>query len=308
MVAFFQIPKALVFQIGGLHAERYLQARLTNDIKRLGVGSGCLAAALTPQGRTQGLFRVGRVSADSFLLTCDGGNSDAVLPALKKYIAADRLTVDDRSSELFVLHILGSIDGVERLLSAALRLPSVVMPAHELSVQPCADGYIQAARRSADLGFDVVVGRKLLGDLDSFLISDGAEALSEADRTMLRIRAGVLSFPEELNEDALFSEAGLLNAVSFKKGCYVGQEVVEKIDAIGKLSRKLRRVRLDGLPAVTPSQAVLSSSGEEIGEIVTAASDRANQKTWIFASMKNTAAGQPGAVVSVLDATGVIVD
>ena len=71
-------------------------------------------------------------------------------------------------------------------------------------------------------------------------------ALSEESYNLLRIKQGVPVYPDEINEDVILSECGVLDAVSFSKGCYVGQEVIERSDAIGRLPRALERIRLVG--------------------------------------------------------------
>lgn len=228
-----------------------------------------LAAALTPQGKTEGLFSVIHRAPGSYLLIADGGEPQAVLAAFKRYLVADRVDVVDRSPEWEVLHLLP--ESVEEC---------AILPAQRVGMFA---GVCAAARRRApQQGFDLVGSREQL----AAAISGGVE-LTEANALLLRLRAGVPSFPEELNSETLFSESGLSEAVSFSKGCYVGQEVVEKIDSHGKTARVLRRLSIASNETIASGAIVSSVDGERVGEVLTAVFDPESGRWLAFCTLKN---------------------
>jgi len=112
------------------------------------------------------------------------------------------------------------------------------------------------------------------------------EPLTEELYERLRIMHGEPAFPSEVNGDVILTETGLFDAVSFTKGCYVGQEVIERSDAIGKLPRSLERIRLGGHAEVAPDTEVLSAVGERLGKVLTCAQGRGGEPTFVFALLR----------------------
>lgn len=264
----YQFPTPIILEVTGKDSPRYLHARLTNEVKNLKVGSAVLAAALNPQGRTEGLFWVQRVGDQQYYLTCDGGEAEKIISALKRYIVADRVTVTERSQDLMLVHLVGAetppISTELNLLAQSL------------------------VKRLGVSGKDLILPKQSAAALGGEFQRLGAQWLTDSAWQFLRISAGLPTFPAELNPDTIFSEAGLGMAVSFTKGCYVGQEVVEKIDARGRTPRVLRRLRVAGkLSAADVEVLTLGDAPQKIGEIVSSANDPASEVSFAFASLKN---------------------
>jgi folate-binding Fe-S cluster repair protein YgfZ len=123
MANYFQFPSPIVFAVSGKDSERYLNARLTNNIRTLEINKSCLAAQLSPQGKTEGLFRVYRDQSDHFLLYADGGDSAQILTAFKRYIVADRVEVEDLSNAYRLVHLFAAV--VDTKLSFAIQRTAV---------------------------------------------------------------------------------------------------------------------------------------------------------------------------------------
>ena len=293
-LSYFQLPNALTFFVEGRDATRYLNARLTNDIKSLSPGSTCLAGMLTAQGRTQGLFRV-LALPEGFLLVSDAGDSSLITAALKKFIVADRVTVTEQSAERTVIHLIGNDSIYPNMLP---RPPELAQAASSKE-----DIYSVRANRGAELGTDLVLPRARLAELFSALQSSGAMEFSPEKAELLRLKAALPAFPSEINEESLFSEAGLKEAISFKKGCYVGQEVIEKVDAMGRLPRRLAQVSFDG-PTAPLTGATLLVSGVSVGKILSIAHDAQEQRSYGLASVKNSGELIPGTRLECAGVTG----
>jgi tRNA-modifying protein YgfZ len=268
----------LLFRFRGKDVARYLNSRLTNDIKGLPLGGSCLAAALNPQGRTEGFFTVYRLDEGEFLLACDGGDGTAVVAALLRYKVADRIEYDDISPETTLVHVSSS---VAELLANEGKLPPLASQGH-FSIK---DGLLITKRiRSDEHGYDCIVPRNAVAELfGSF------REISRSEYTARRISARIPSFPEELNPERLFSESQFMEAVSFKKGCYVGQEVITKLDTFGRLPRRLLAFKfpLKFEPALK-AKAVHPETKEPLGILLSSGYLEANSSTFCFISVSES--------------------
>lgn len=244
----YTFPSPLILRVTGRDATRYMNARLSNDVRALSVGGTCLAAALTAQGKTEGLFVVLKLGESEFLLYCVGGDHQEVIAAFRRYIVADRVEVKE---EAWTLHHVSSREEFPTLESSTFLLQE--------------SSYLSLQARIGTTGIDVLTPQG--HSLPEQLLN--AEELSYDQFEALRISRGAPSYPEELNDEALFPEAQFKHPVAFGKGCYVGQEVIEKVDAIGKLSKALRRIRVNGeLEVLKGSEVRLTSTPTVVGKII----------------------------------------
>lgn len=285
----FELPGSLILEITGRDSARYLNARLTNDIKSLTAPGTCRAAALNPQGRTEGFFRVIAAAKDHYILTCDGGDPEKVIPAFKRYIVADRVDVKDLSGEFSAVHL---IPGPQTLTIPVPGKEAINLPAGPADVLIQEGLYAVRAVRAGPPGYDLICSSALSSQICSSLVQDGAILCDGESLKLKRIKAGIPSFPEELNDSHLFSESGLSDAVSFRKGCYVGQEVVEKIDAYASLPKVLKKLKLEGKLENSADLHVFSAvQGEntpnKIGKILSFVYDPGENATYCFAAIKS---------------------
>lgn len=313
----YQIKSPLVLEISGKDAPRYLHNRLSNQIKELPVGRWTFAAALSPQGKTEGFFKVFRLagesaSGDKFIVICDGGDHSEVTAALLRYKVADRVDVKDLSQSAIMLSF-AEIDTPSQILSYPSNsssiqdlpenLPSSIAKSlssilnltitgldkplgeFQLSIE---DKFCILASKANRLATSFKIAQNkglidspeqdyllILNDTESCLKAselleklklNGWNLLSEPTQDFLRILGGIPAFPSELNAKTLFSESDLMYAVSFRKGCYVGQEVIEKIDAHGKLAKRLARIMFSDKVDLTEGE-VISYNSDKIGRI-----------------------------------------
>lgn len=261
---------AIVLKASGKDARRYLNNRLSNNLQSLNPGGATRAAALTAQGRVEGLFTIFAQPADVFYLVCDGGSRDEVAAALKRFIVADRVVVEEISAQCVFVHIAAVSEEAQQLLSPCKA---------ELQM-------ISARPRVAQQGVDCLVVGEAASRISAQLEAACGEPLNSAEYKLRRLSMGFASFPEEINGDIILTEAGMRDSVSFTKGCYVGQEVIERSDARGKLPRSLELLRLSGQAEVPPGAPVLSATGEALGKTVSCAVDTVNRTTFLFALLR----------------------
>jgi folate-binding protein YgfZ len=121
------------------------------------------------------------------------------------------------------------------------------------------------------------------------IIEQRGASLSTSEYDLKRFAEGFAQYPTEINDSIILTEARVRDAVSFQKGCYVGQEVIERSDAIGKLPRHLERIVVEGSESLQPQVSVLDKDAKPIGKIMSAISDVASNKTFAFALLKTGA-------------------
>lgn len=240
---YFLFKNALVFYVEGRDATRYLQARLTNDIKKLQLNACIPAAALTAQGKIEGIFRIYKESETQYYLISDGGDAESQLKALTRFIVADRVTISDVTNDWGIIYLS------ER---------------HEL--EPLQGEFVYQSRRASLSGSEILIKKNVILDRVAVLDKLGSEISSEMFHVK-RVNLNIPQFGEEFQDNMLFSECLIDDAISFHKGCYVGQEVIEKIDSRGEAPRILLACTSD-TTGISKGNKVLDNSDEKVGEVI----------------------------------------
>ncbi|BBP75204.1 MULTISPECIES: CAF17-like 4Fe-4S cluster assembly/insertion protein YgfZ [Pseudomonas] len=250
-----------VLAVRGSDASKFLQGQLTCNLDYLSENRASLGARCTQKGRMQSSFRI-LLEGDGVLLAMAGELLEPQLADLKKYAVFSKSRLTDESAG-WVRFGLGQADSV--LAALGLDLP---------------EDTDSVARANGLIAIRVSVGRSELwapADQAQDLRAQLAGQLREADlNTWLlgQIRAGIgqvmpqtreLFIPQMLNLQAV-------GGVSFKKGCYTGQEIVARMQYLGKLKRRLYRLTLDAGQLPEPGTPLFSPAhNSSIGEVVIAA-------------------------------------
>lgn len=254
--AFFRWRPACWLRVAGADAASFLQGQFTNDLRPLGPHSSTYGLWLTVKGKVlaDGFVRRG-AGADEFWIGSYFSPADTIRARLESYVIADDVTLDDQTAAWAAISVLG-----ERAVSFA--------------AQAEADGAI-TFRGRRDRG-EVVecVYRVAHGDLPTladFITQTRELSPDEVERR--RIAAGIPAVPIDVGPNDLPNEAGLEgDAISYTKGCYLGQEVMARLKAMGQVRRRLRRVRSAG-SVVPATPAPLFASGRQVGELRSAIGD-----------------------------------
>jgi len=245
--------------VRGSEAAEYLQGQLTNDIEALAPGEGCYAALLDRKGRMQGDMRVLRLGAGELLLDVEGIAADPVMRHLDMYRIGREASVEDVSAELAVLSLIGP--AAAHLLGIGPLAPEHAHREHSLSGISC-------RAVATDAGIDLIAASAELDPLRAAALEAGAEPASEAAAEVIRVESGRPRFGKEMTTATIPEEAGINErAVSFTKGCYIGQETVARLHYKGKPNRRLRGLRLAKPVA---DGAVVRLGERELGTIGTA--------------------------------------
>ena len=255
--------------VTGPDRAKFLHNLTTNDVKRLAIGRGCEAFITSPQGKTLGYVSL-LACDDRILVRTDPGGLSQALAHLQKYGVFDDVALDDMSERTFEFHLAGL--RADALLSqAGCDLPEDVDLCHRMAT--FADRSIRIVRESPT-GYP---GLTLIGDradadaVRAALHPMGLHDVSPATFEALRIEAGTPIFGQDVTPDNLPQEIGRDDrAINFVKGCYLGQETVARIDALGHVNKILKGLRLEG-GAVPSIGSIVEADGKKIGAVTSSA-------------------------------------
>jgi tRNA-modifying protein YgfZ len=248
-------------EVRGPDAAEFLQGQVTNDIVALAPGTGCYAAMLNPKGRIVADMRVLCAAPERLVLDTESAADDAVLRDLRMYKIGRQVEVADTASERALLSLIGPRS--EPVVEAALG----VRPPGDEHGNAEAEGGVLAVR--TDTGIDLVVPEEHAAGVRERLLAAGAHPVSLEAAEILRIETGRPRHGIDMTDDNLPAEAGIVErAVSFTKGCYVGQEPVARMHYKGHPNRHLRGLRLSASAA---PGTTLVAGDREVGRITSAA-------------------------------------
>ncbi len=243
----------------------------TNQIEGLAPGQGAETVLTTPIGRIIDLLSV-RALDDALLLISSPGRGPALHSHLRKNIFFnDKVKLEDATASLGQLTLYGPQAAG---LLAARGLPGAELPAQGIAVAAWGEASVYVARCNplGGAGFWLIAPPATLAELGAALKADGAQTLDEATHEVLRVEAGYGAYGRELSQEYIPLETGLWGAVSFKKGCYVGQEIIARMESRGRLAKSLRGLRFAAPPALPtePGEgplAKLDVAGKEAGDL-----------------------------------------
>lgn len=275
-------------------AERltFLHGLLTNDIAVLSAGTGCYAAYLTPQGRLITDMKVLELG-DAILLDVPGEAAASLVTRLEQLIFSEAVQVQDASGAWSQTAVHGpqAPDVVARAFEAGRDRDEPAPDVERLRAMAefengrwDFEGSAAIVAGSRDLGapgFDIYVERPRADALRLALTSAGATPVSAEAVNILRIEAGRPLFGVDMDTETIPLEAGLEDrALSFTKGCYVGQEVIIRVmhRGHGRVARKLVGLTLDGDQAPAAGASIVAG-GKEIGHVTSAARSPALERT-----------------------------
>jgi tRNA-modifying protein YgfZ len=277
-------------RVTGPDRAAWLQGLLTNDIAAVKPGGGCYAAYLTPQGRMISDVRV-LERGDFMLLDVPAAQKAFVLERLTTFIIMEDVAVDDVTPSLARVAVYGpgAAALLERVLKVDDRTPVASLAEHASTVAQL-DGHPVVIAGSRELagagsgdagdaraGFDVYCPAPVKEALLRAFVAAGAEPIADNAWHALRIEAGRPLFGVDMTTETIPLEAGIEDrAISFTKGCYVGQEIIIRVmhRGGGRVARKL--VGLRPVATTSPDDTIAADTplfaGEKsIGRITSAA-------------------------------------
>jgi glycine cleavage system T protein len=268
-VGFLDLSNRAVLEFTGADRLSYLQGLISNDLRVLSPGEGIYAAFLTQQGKVLGDCRV-LAQDDSFILDLWEPLKPRILDHLNRYLVADEVEINDLTDGYAMLSIQGPTS--EQLLGKFVEKDKQPQQPIAHSTAEICGVEVRICRYShtGEDGFDLMIPVADIDNVARRLTETGsaysAQWVGTEAYEVIRIEAGIPRYGIDITEDNLILETGLNHAVSFNKGCYLGQEVVERIRSRGHVNKNLTGLVIDGEKPATMGSKVLIAE-KEIGTI-----------------------------------------
>ena len=280
------------FRITGEDRVRWLNGMVTNTIRDLAPGTWNISFLLNAQGRIQGDGAT-YAFADHLEFATDAAQSIKLREHLDRFIIMDDVELADVSSTA-----LGIAGPQAADLLAGLGYPL-----------PEPGGLVETAEvvlvRQSSESFILWIAPETIETAWKKLLAAGAVPCGIDAVEALRVLRGVPRYGADIHEKSLPQETGQMHALNFNKGCYLGQEIVERIRSRANLNRQLRAFHLEGTFCSLPSP--LTSNGTEVGELtsVTEANLPGVQGIFALGTVRSEAANVPlgysGGTATALD-------
>jgi folate-binding protein YgfZ len=286
---------------------RFLHGQVTNDVKKLKEGEGCYAALVTAKGRTECDLNIYSL-AEELLLDFEPGLSNIVSQRLEKYVIADDVQIVDVATLYGLLSVQGP-HSPEIIRAAALttELPAKALTFAKFSTG-AGEGYLINQPRLGSTGFDLFLPVSELQPAIEKLVEaarrHGGRLAGWQAVEIARIEAGIPRFGADIDASNIPLEAGIDNrAISFSKGCYIGQEVISRIKTYSEVSKSLRGLFLEAVGPLPLKGDKLFHAGKEVG-YVTSAVQSLKLKAPIALGYVRKEVNQPGTELAVRTAAG----
>jgi folate-binding protein YgfZ len=273
-LALFDLSHRGKIELTGKEAALFLHNLATNDIKNLAYSRGCETFLCNAQARVLAsalvyhlkIFRDQLLSAghESFWLDLDPGLLEKVSQHFDRHLISEIVDITDRTREFSHLHLAGP------LAPPALAAEGVgALAENELIQDGYAENTMQIRRRDrlGVPGFDIVCPRERAARQWNFWRERGAVPVGLETYDVLRIEAGIPVYGKDIDENNLAPEVGrTAQAISYAKGCYLGQEPIVRVRDLGHVNRVLKGLVIDGQESV-PSGAKILRESREVGHV-----------------------------------------
>jgi folate-binding protein YgfZ len=283
----------------GADRVRFLHGQVTNDVKKLRAGEGCYSAITTAKGKMESDLNIFAL-ADELLLDFEPGLTEKISARLEKFIVADDVQIVDAAPHYGLLSVQGlKAETIIHALGLFAEIPAKPFASVKISDATLGEIYLINHARldvsrsrgdetqiknqleppyvvSYNFGFDLFVPNNSLGAVADKLIAAtkqiGGRAVGWTAFETARIEAGIPRFGADMDETNIPLECGIESrAIVYNKGCYIGQEVINRIHSVGHVTRELRALRLAANLEPLPKKGdKLFHAGKEVGYVTSA--------------------------------------
>ena len=285
--------------VRGADAPRFLHGMVSNELKGLETGQGNYAFVLDPRGHILADVRVLRLDTETFLLDCEPQLIEVIRQQLDHHIIADAVELEDWSARLACLALEGPC--AREVLREALGFdPPHMHPLEHIYLEDLTARLLHASASGAE-GYWILLPPNRAADLWRKALEAGTgfglrpvgfEAIE-----IRRIEGGLPRYGSDMDTKTLPQETGQMQALSFTKGCYIGQETVERIRSRGHVNRQLVGLLFEGKRDIARDMMVLAA-GHPVGFITSPTYSYGLRRTIALAYLRREAA-QPGSSVKV---------
>ncbi|HZI86158.1 MAG TPA: glycine cleavage T C-terminal barrel domain-containing protein [Pyrinomonadaceae bacterium] len=254
------------FQLSGSEVVQFLNGLITNDMKTLAENQWMPAIFPNVQGRLLAYVRVVRIR-DGFLIDTEATTHDTVLKTIERFTLAGDFHVVDLTKQTAMLSVQGK--QADEIVGAVLGKTLTELSGNgvvEIEWQQHTLTVLRASHTAED-GFDIIAGTDQAPVLWEALTNAGARPIGYEAFERLRIEAGVPRYGVDMDETNVVTETGLDEAVSYTKGCYIGQEIIARIKYRGHVAKKLVGLAFDRTLKIGDEPRIKSADDKEIGRL-----------------------------------------
>jgi folate-binding protein YgfZ len=274
---------------------RWLNGMVTNNIRDLGVGRGVYAFLLNPQGHILGdFFAYNR--GESITVDTDCGQTEKILATFDHYIIMDDVEVTNLNEQITALGTYGP-NAPSVLTGAGFAIPEMQPLQVQSSVWHGIACTLVRGEDEKNISYEIWIASASVRQLWDALIAGGASPVGTEALELQRIVSGIPTYGVDIRERDLPQETEQARALNFNKGCYVGQEIVERIRSRGAVHRKFTGFVADGAAQIRSGMKVVAGE-KEVGEITSAAFLQFAEKTVALGYIRREV-GVPGREVMI---------
>jgi len=251
---------------------RWMNGMVTNNVRDLSVGHGIYAFLLNPQGRILGDMYVYNLG-DTLLVETDRSQVEKIIATFDHFIIMDDVEVKNSTEEQTALGLAGPRS--REVLNAAGIVVPEMQPLQVMTPQcvcdcGCAQCTVIRGEDASQESYEIWLAPKDVYKTWQALVAAGATRVGNEALEMQRIAAGIPLYGVDIRERDLPQETEQMRALNFNKGCYVGQEIVERIRSRGNVHRKFTGLVTEGATAIAAGARIISGE-KEVGEVTSVA-------------------------------------
>jgi hypothetical protein len=301
-VAVFDVSDRLQIELTGKDARSFLHNFCTNDIKRLAAGDGCEAFVTNAKGRILAHVFI-FATEQSVWIETSPRDEQALIAHFDRYLFHEDVRLRARTADYGELLLSGPASP-KVLAGICPGVDSLAVLQHALGDLAGQAAVVRRTDLIGQPGYLLSVSRARLVDVWAALLGSGVTACGAEVFQACRIAAGFPLHGLDLTEENLAQEAARTQqAISFHKGCYLGQEPIARIDALGHVNRELCRVRIASETVPEPGTPVESVEAQAIGSITSAARVPGEKRSVALACLRASHA-RPATPLKILSDAG----
>jgi folate-binding protein YgfZ len=249
---------------------RWLNGMVTNNVRDLAPAHGLYAFLLNPQGKIQGdFYAFNRGNDKDIALDIERSQAAKLLAIFDHYIVMDDVNVDDASNRITAIGVQGP-KARQVLRTAGIEVPELTPLQWTTLTWHSSEITLVRAEAWQGEAYELWLSPENSAALLRALTQAGAALVGPSARRLYRMAAGIPLYGEDIRERDLPQETGQERALHFAKGCYVGQEIVERIRSRGQVHRIFSGFDLTA-PCAAGDKVVAEGSGKDVGEITSTA-------------------------------------
>jgi folate-binding protein YgfZ len=249
----------------GADRQRYLNGQVTNNVKDLQTGQGCYAALVSAKGKLQSDLNIYCLE-NELLLDLEPGYAEVVSQRLEKFVIAEDTQIVDASAHYGLLSVQGP-----KAAEVIGKCPQDAMAIIKVEDVALGEIYVANHPRWRGAGFDLFVPIDAMREMAGQLLSRGGRSCGWRALETVRVEGGIPRFGADMDETNLAPEALNESAISYSKGCYIGQEVIARIRTYGQVAKALRALKLEGDGNDVPVKGAKIFVGEKESGYITSA-------------------------------------